>query len=73
VTYSSQTCVSAAAKTHGGADPVAAPVMGDGAPAEGDAQTEDYRDEADDEVEDFVWSGLEKTPKKIAIATCIPW
>ena len=52
---------------------MAAPVMGNGAPAEGDAQTEDYRDEADDEVDDFVWGGLEKTPKKIAIATCIPW
>ena len=47
-------CVSAAAKTLGGADPMAAPVMGDGAPAEGDAPTEDGRDEADDEVKDFV-------------------
>jgi hypothetical protein len=63
VKYSSQTCVSAAAKTLGGADPMAEPVMGNGAPAEGDAQTEDYRDEAGDEVEDFVWGGLEKTPK----------
>jgi predicted Zn-dependent protease len=31
---------------------MAAPLMGDGAPAEGDARTEDDRDEADDEVED---------------------
>jgi hypothetical protein len=39
---------------------MAAPVMGDGAPAEGDAQTEDGRDEEDDEVEDFAWGGLER-------------
>jgi ribosomal protein L12E/L44/L45/RPP1/RPP2 len=57
-------CVSAAAKTLGGADPMAAPVMGDGAPAEGDAPTEDDRDEAKNEVEDFVWGGSEKTPQK---------
>jgi hypothetical protein len=89
-------CVSAAAKTLGGADPMAAPVMSDSALAEGDAPTEDDRDEAgdevedfvwggsddapteddrdeaDDEVEDLVWGGSEKTPKKIAIAACIP-
>jgi hypothetical protein len=51
----------------------AAPAMGDGAPAEGDASTEDDRDDADDEVEDFVWGGSEKTPKKIEIAACMLW
>jgi hypothetical protein len=40
------TYVSAAAKTLGVSDPMAAPVMGDGAPAEGDAPTEDDRDKA---------------------------
>jgi len=40
----------------------AAPVMSDGAPAKGDALTEDDRDEADDEVEDFVWGGLDDAP-----------
>jgi hypothetical protein len=58
----------------GGADPMAAPVMGDRAPAEGDAPTEDDRDEAEDEVEDSVGYGPEKTPKqKNAIAACIPF
>ena len=52
---------------------MAPPVMGVGAPAEGDAPTEDGRDEEDDEVEDFVWGSSEKTPQKIAIAACIPW
>jgi hypothetical protein len=90
-------CVSAAAKTLGGTDLMAEPVMGDSAPAEDDALTEDDRDETNDEVEDFVWGGSddapteddrdeaddeaedlvwggsEKTPKKIAIAACIPW
>jgi len=47
--------------------------MGDGAPAEGDAPTEDDRDEAEDEVEDSVGYAPEKTPKqKNAIAACIP-
>jgi hypothetical protein len=55
-----QTC--AAAKTLGGADPMAAPVMVDGAPAEGYALTEDNRDEAVDEVEDSVGNGPKKTP-----------
>jgi hypothetical protein len=32
----------------------AAPVMGDGAPVEGGASTEDDRDEAEGEIEDFV-------------------
>jgi hypothetical protein len=41
---------------------MAAPVMGDGAPAEGDAPTEDGRDEKDDEVEDFVWGGSDDAP-----------
>jgi hypothetical protein len=57
-----QPCVSAAAKTLGGAGPMEAPVMGNGAPAKGDAPTEDDRDEADDEVEDFVWGGSEDAP-----------
>jgi hypothetical protein len=47
-------CVSTAATTLGGADPMAAPVMGDSTPAKGDAPTEDDRDETYDEVEDFV-------------------
>jgi hypothetical protein len=36
--------------------------MGDGSPAEVDASTEDDRDEADDEVEDFVWGGSDDAP-----------
>jgi hypothetical protein len=40
----------------------AAPVMGDGAPGEGDAPTEDDLDEADDDVEDFVWGGSGDAP-----------
>jgi hypothetical protein len=55
-------CVSAAAKTLCGADPMAEPVMSDGAPAEGNAKTEDDRDEADDEVKDFVWGGSDDAP-----------
>ena len=43
---------------------MAAPVMGDGAPVEGDAPEEDDRDEAEDEVEDSVGGGPEKTPTK---------
>ena len=42
----------------------AAPAMGDGAPAEGDAPTKDDRDDTDVEVQHFVSGGLEKTPKK---------
>jgi hypothetical protein len=41
---------------------MAAPVMGDGAPVQGDAPTEDARDEEDDEVEDFVWGGSNDAP-----------
>jgi hypothetical protein len=41
---------------------MAEPVIGDGAPAEGDAPTEGYRDEAKDEVEDFVWAGSDDAP-----------
>ena len=52
---------------------MAEPVMGDGAPAEGDTPTEGGRDEAEGEVADFTGGGPEKTPKKrIAIAACIP-
>jgi hypothetical protein len=47
-----------------GADPMAAPVMGDGAPAEGDAPTEDGINKADDEVEDSVGDSPEKTLTK---------
>ena len=36
--------------------------MSDGAPAKGDALTEDDRDEADDEVEDFVRGGSNDAP-----------
>jgi hypothetical protein len=43
---------------------MAAPVKGDGAPAEGDAPTEDDRDEEKVEVEDSVGDGPEKTPTK---------
>jgi hypothetical protein len=58
----------------GGADPMAAPLMGDGAPAEVDAPKEDGSYKADDEVENSVGDGPEKTlTKKIAIAACIPW
>jgi hypothetical protein len=39
-------------------------VTGDGAPAEGDASTEEDRDEAEDEVEDSVGDGPGKTPTK---------
>jgi hypothetical protein len=39
-----------------------APVMGVRAPAESDASTEDNRDEADDEAEDFVWGGSDDAP-----------
>ena len=46
----------------GGAELMAAPVMGGGAPAEGSAFTEDTRDEAEDVVEDFVRGGQNKTP-----------
>ena len=59
-----QLCVSAAAKTLGGADPTAAPVIGDGAPAEGNAPTEDNRDEAEYEAKNTVGGGPEKTPTK---------
>jgi hypothetical protein len=40
----------------------AAPAMGDGAPAEGDAPTEDDRDDTDDEVKHFVWGGSDDAP-----------
>jgi hypothetical protein len=50
-----------------------APVMGDGAPAEGDAPTENDRDEAEDEVEDSAGMVRRRHHKKIAIAVCIPW
>jgi hypothetical protein len=43
---------------------MAAPVMGDGAPVKGDAQTEDGRDEAEDEVENSIGVDPEKTPTK---------
>ena len=42
----------------------AAPAIGDGAPAEGGASTEDDRDEADDKVEDFVGGGSDGAPKE---------
>jgi hypothetical protein len=47
----------------GGAELMAAPVMGGGAPAEDSAPTEDQRDEAEGGGEDFVRGGQEKTPK----------
>ena len=43
---------------------MAEPAMGDGAPAEGDAPTEDGRDEAKGEVKDSTGGGPEKTPTK---------
>jgi hypothetical protein len=46
----------------GGAELMAAPVMGGGAPAEDSVPTEDQRDEAEDGGEDFVRGGQEKTP-----------
>ena len=57
----------------GGAELMAAPVMGGGAPAEDTSPTEDQRDEAEDGGEDFVRSGQEKKNKKYAIVTCAPW
>jgi hypothetical protein len=67
VRTTAQTCVSAAAKTLGGADPMAAPVMSDGAPAKGDAPAEDDSDKAEDQVEDSFGGGptsREDTHKK---------
>jgi hypothetical protein len=43
---------------------MAAPLMGDGVPAENDAPTEDDRNKVWDEVEDSVGGGPEKTPTK---------
>jgi hypothetical protein len=48
----------------GGAELMAAPVMGGGAPAVDSAPTEDQRDEAEGVGEDFVRGGQEKTPTK---------
>ena len=57
-----------------GAELMAAPVMGGGAPAEGSAQTEDQRNEAEDGGEVFVRGGQKKTPtKKNVTVTCAPW
>jgi hypothetical protein len=58
-----------------GADLMAAPVMGGGAPAEDLAKTEFKRDEAKGGGEDIVRGGQEKTPtqKKNAMATCALW
>jgi hypothetical protein len=59
----------------GGAELMAAPVMGGGAPAEDSAPTEFQRDEAEGGGENFARGGQEKTPthKKNAIVTCAPW
>jgi hypothetical protein len=57
----------------GGAELMAAPVMGGGTHAEDSAATEDQRDEAEGGGKDFVWGGQEKTPKKKQVATCAPW
>jgi hypothetical protein len=43
---------------------MAAPVMGDSAPADGDAPTKDDRDEEEVEVEDSVGDSPEKTPTR---------
>jgi hypothetical protein len=48
----------------GGAELMAAPVIGGGACAENSAPTKDQRDEAEDWGEDFVRGGQEKTPIK---------
>jgi hypothetical protein len=57
----------------GGAELMAAPVMGGGAPAGDLAPTEDQRDEAEDRGEDFVRSGQEETPtQKNAIVKGAP-
>jgi hypothetical protein len=48
----------------GGDELMVVPVMGGGAPAEDSAPTEDQLDEAEDEGEDFVRGGQEKTPTK---------
>jgi hypothetical protein len=47
----------------------AAPAMGDGAPAEGDAPTKDDRDDSDDEVEHFVWGGSDDAQRKMTTKT----
>ena len=47
----------------------AAPVMGNGAPVEGDASTGDGRDEADDEVKHFVWGGSDDAQWKMTATT----
>ena len=66
----------AAAAPHvefGGAELMATPVMGGGAPAENLVPTKDQRDKAEDGGEDFVAGGQEKTPtQKNAMATCAP-
>jgi hypothetical protein len=49
----------------------AAPVMGDGAPAEGDAPTEDDRDEADEKIKISFGVAQRRHPTKIEIAACI--
>ena len=55
-----------------GAERMAVPVMGGGAPAEGSASTEDDFGEAEDSGEDFVRDGQERLPKKNVIVTCAP-
>jgi hypothetical protein len=58
----------------GGAELMAAPVMGGGEPAEDSAPTEDQRDEAEGGGENFVQGGHEKTTtKKNVIVPCAPW
>jgi hypothetical protein len=47
-----------------GAELIAAPVMGGGAPAENLVPTKDQRDKAEDGGEDFVRGGQKKTPTK---------
>jgi hypothetical protein len=56
-----------------GAAPVAAPVMGDGAPAEDGAPTEDDRDEAEDESKIPLGVVRRRHPQKVAISACSPW
>jgi hypothetical protein len=57
-----------------GAELMAVPVMGGGAPAEDSTPTEFQRNEAEGGGEDFVLGGQEKTPtKNNVIVTCAPW
>jgi hypothetical protein len=56
-----------------GAELMAAPVMGGGAPAEDSAPTEGQRDKAEDGAKISFGVVRRKHPQKNAIVTCAPW